>query len=114
MYRPPRIETTFKPRDEQRPVSLMTLHSTSLPQTLSIVPQKDPSHWVDDDLLSYVHSQYPASDSYPLRELIRTHRLTPPALWYLQSDHDALTRSVPITLLSCLVPPSILDSHTST
>ncbi|TFK84077.1 hypothetical protein K466DRAFT_237608 [Polyporus arcularius HHB13444] len=68
MYRPPppRLDTTYK-----------------LP--------RDPSNWVDTDLLSYVDSHYTASESLSAVELIRDNRLTPRALWFLQTDHDALS-----------------------
>ncbi|KAI0787734.1 hypothetical protein C8Q74DRAFT_1366556 [Fomes fomentarius] len=64
---------------------------------------EDPSKWVDGDLISYVHSTYPAADSAPLQELIRVNRLTPQALWYLQTEHEELTRLVSEESLQRLV-----------
>ncbi|KAI0749379.1 hypothetical protein C8Q80DRAFT_1269268 [Daedaleopsis nitida] len=80
MYQPPpRIQTHFTTRE-------------GLP--------RDPTNWVDRDLLTYVRLSYHPSETHELRELIRTKRLTPRALWYLQTDHDALTRYAKIALLS--------------
>ena len=53
--------------------------------------QRDPSYWVDQDLLSFVRYSYPPNESPSLLEVIRTHKLTPRALWYLQDSHEQLS-----------------------
>ncbi|RPD61216.1 hypothetical protein L226DRAFT_60070 [Lentinus tigrinus ALCF2SS1-7] len=73
---------------------------------------RDPSNWLDSDLLSYVNSHYSTSESSLAVELIRDNRLTPRALWYLQTDREELSRYVVHLLLLFIVlaRPSITAS----
>ncbi|EJF64739.1 hypothetical protein DICSQDRAFT_178338 [Dichomitus squalens LYAD-421 SS1] len=52
---------------------------------------RDPTYWVDQDLLSFVSLHYPPIEASPLSSVIEKHKLTPQALWYLQDSHEHLS-----------------------
>ncbi|KAM5530876.1 hypothetical protein V8D89_015461 [Ganoderma adspersum] len=75
------------PRPALAPMSRIRIETVS--RRTNDLP-RDPSDWVDKDLLSYVRYNYSPIEAVPLSEVIERDRLTPTALWYLQAEPEQL------------------------
>ncbi|KAH9850305.1 hypothetical protein C2E23DRAFT_861331 [Lenzites betulinus] len=70
------------PRHAMQPARINTSSRSGLPG--------DPANWTEHDLATYARKHYQLERGAPLLELIKNNRLTPPAVWYLQSDAEEL------------------------
>ncbi|KAI1797190.1 hypothetical protein LXA43DRAFT_401040 [Ganoderma leucocontextum] len=82
----PRVN--FSPRLVLAPMSRVPRIQTSSRRDTDL--PRDPSDWVDKDLLSYVQYNYSPVEAEPLFTVIERDRLTPRALWYLQTEPEQL------------------------
>ncbi|PIL35645.1 hypothetical protein GSI_02374 [Ganoderma sinense ZZ0214-1] len=78
---------SFSPRPALMPMSRIRIETVS--RRTNDLP-RDPSDWVDKDLLSYVRYNYSPIEAVSLSEVIERDRLTPTALWYLQAEPEQL------------------------